>query len=324
MKRRPHLRSRAALDALEDGESTRTLVIALVANLVIAIAKLAAGFISHSTAMLAEAAHSFADTFNEVLLAVAMHRAKKPPDEVHPLGHGREQFLWALIAAIATFIVGGCFSVAMAIEQLRHGGKAGPPLAAWIVLAISFAADGASWIQGVRQARREAREAKRPFWSYLRHSSDPVVRAVVLEDSAALVGLLLAAGGLLITTITGNETADAIASLLIGILLGITAFAVARPLADFLVGRSLSADYVETLRRVLLASPAVEQVVTLQAVYIGPREVVVAAKIRPRTDVDAVSLTRAIDDLDAALREASSFVADVYLDITSAREPRSE
>jgi len=325
MVHRSHVRSRAALQELQAGESVRTIVIALVANVVIAIAKLVAGLMSRSTAMLAEAAHSFADTLSEVLLAVAMHRAKKPSDEVHPLGHGREQFLWALMAAIASFIIGGCFSVAMAIQRLMRGGEAGPSLPAWIVLAISFIADGASWLQSVRQARRDAREAGHAFWPHLRHSSDPIVRAVVLEDSAALAGLVLAAGGLLITNVTGNNAADAIASLLIGILLALTAFGVARPLADFLVGRSLPADYLEKLRSVVAASPAVDQVVAFQAVYIGPREVIVAAKVRPRRDIDALSLTRAIDDLDGALRDASSFVADVYLDITtSAREPRDD
>jgi len=323
MMHRRHVRSRAALEALRAGESVRTIVIALVANVVIAIAKLAAGLMSRSSAMLAEAAHSFADTLNEVLLAVAMRRAQKPPDEVHPLGHGREQFLWALMAAIASFIIGGCFSVAMAFERLLRGGETGPSLPAWIVLAISFVADGASLLQSVRQARRDAREAQHGFWPHLRHSSDPIVRAVVLEDSAALAGLVLAAGGLLITNITGHDTADAIASLLIGILLAITAFGVARPLADFLVGRSLPADYLEKLRGVVAASPAVDQVVAFQAVYIGPREVIVAAKVRPRGDIDAATLTRAIDDLDAALREASSFVADVYLDITRAGGGRS-
>jgi len=325
MVHRPQVRSRAALQELQAGESVRTIVIALVANVVIAIAKLVAGLMSRSTAMLAEAAHSFADTLSEVLLAVAMHRAKKPPDEVHPLGHGREQFLWALMAAIASFIIGGCFSVAMAIQRLMRGGEAGPSLPAWIVLAISFVADGASWLQSVRQARRDAREAGHAFWPHLRHSSDPIVRAVVLEDSAALAGLVLAAGGLLITNVTGNNAADAIASLLIGILLALTAFGVARPLADFLVGRSLPADYLEKLRSVVAASPAVDQVVAFQAVYIGPREVIVAAKVRPRRDIDALSLTRAIDDLDGALRDASSFVADVYLDITtSSRGPRDD
>ena len=321
MIRRSHVRSRAALEQLRSGESIRTIVIALVANVVIAIAKLVAGLLSRSTAMLAEAAHSFADTLNEVLLAVAMQRAKKPPDEVHPLGHGREQFLWALMAAIASFIIGGCFSVAMAVERLMRGGETGPSLPAWIVLAISFIADGTSWLQSMRQARRDAREAKHGFWPHLRHSSDPIVRAVVMEDSAALAGLLIAGGGLLITNLAGNEAADAIASLLIGILLALTAFGVARPLADFLVGRSLPADYLEKLRAVVAASPAVEQVVAFQAVYIGPREVIVAAKVRPRRDIDALALTRAIDDLDGALRDASSFVADVYLDITTAARP---
>lgn len=319
---RPHRRSRAALQQLREGESVRTIVIAFLANVVIAIAKLVAGLMSRSTAMLAEAAHSFADTLNEVLLAFSMHRAQKPPDEVHPLGHAREQFLWALMAAIASFIIGGCFSVAIAIQRLMRGGETGPPLAAWIVLAISFVAEGVSWLQSVRQARRDAREAKHDFWPHLRHSSDPIIRAVVLEDSAALAGLVVAAGGLLITKITGNATADAIASLLIGVLLAITAFGVARPLADFLVGRSLPADYLEQLRRVVAASPAVDQVVAFQAVYVGPREVIVAAKVRPRRDIEAEALTRAIDDLDETLRETSPFVADVYLDITTSTADR--
>src|SRR6185369_4600734 len=151
-------RSRAALERLNRGDNARTIVVALLANLVVAIAKLITGLLSHSTAMLAEAAHSLADTSNEVLLAISLRRARRPADPTHPLGHGRERFLWALMAAVASFLIGGCFSVAMAIHALTHAGATEKLLTAWIVLAVSFVADGVSWLQSLRQARNEARE----------------------------------------------------------------------------------------------------------------------------------------------------------------------
>src|SRR5437016_3630155 len=149
--------------------------------MVIAIAKLIAGLASRSTAMLAEAAHSAADSVNEIFLAVGLHRDRTPPDETHPGGHGRERFLWAFMAAISSFLIGGCLSIALAVAELkeRHPVSVGP--AAWVVLALSFAADGVSWLQSMRQARRQAKEYELTVWSYILHSSDPLVRAVVVE-----------------------------------------------------------------------------------------------------------------------------------------------
>src|SRR5437763_16915824 len=144
MLRPPHRRSRAALQKIASKESARTIVIALAANVVIAVAKLISGLISGSTALLAESAHSLADASNEVLLGISLRRAARPADDVHPLGHGRERFLWAFLAAIASFLVGGCFSVAIAIRQLAHGVMTGSPTTASIVLAVAFVADGIS------------------------------------------------------------------------------------------------------------------------------------------------------------------------------------
>src|SRR5881394_1688478 len=175
MLRPPHRRSRAALQKIDSKESTRTILIALAANVVIAIAKLVSGLISGSTALLAEAAHSLADASNEVLLGISLRRAAAPADDLHPLGHGRERFLWAFLAAIASFLIGGCFSAAIAIRQLMHAEKIGSPTAAWIVLAVAFAGDGISLVQAVRQARNDAKEHGFRFWRYLRHSSEPTV-----------------------------------------------------------------------------------------------------------------------------------------------------
>ena len=304
---------------MADGASVRTVFIALAANVVIAIAKLVAGFVSGSTAMLAEAAHSFADSLNEVLLGISLRRARRPPDATHPLGHGRERFLWALLAAIASFLIGGCLSIGMAVWEFSARHAAGTARAAWIVLAVSFAADGASWLQSVRQARREAMESGWSLWRHLFRSSEPLVRAIVVEDSAALIGLVLAAGGLLFREMLGTNLPDAVASLLIGILLAITAFALARPLADFLIGRSLPPEQLQELRAIIAASPAIEEILWLQAVYTGPEEVIVAAKVRPSKVASVEELARAMDDLDHKLRAASSFVADVYIDLTMHR-----
>lgn len=315
----PQRRSRAALQKLADGASVRTVLIALAANVVISIAKLAAGIVSGSTAMLAEAAHSFADSLNEVLLGFSLHRARRPPDATHPLGHGRERFLWALMAAIASFLIGGCLSVALAIRQFELNEPPGHSLVAWVVLAISFVADGLSWLQSIGQARREARERGRSVWHHLLRSSEPLVRAIVFEDSAALVGLVIASAGLLLREMLGTNTPDAIASLLIGILLAVTAFGLARPLADFLVGRSLPQDQVQELKDILTASPHIEQVLSIHAVYTGPEEVIVAAKVHPAKAASIEELAKAMDDLDHQLRAASPFVADVFIDVTMYR-----
>lgn len=317
MLRPPQRRSRAALRRLRRSDSARTILLALGANLLIAAAKLATGLLSGSTALLAEAAHSLADAANEVLLGVSLRRASAPPDDLHPLGHGRERFLWAFLAAMATFLVGGCFSVAIAIRHLITPEETTHTRAAWIVLAVAFLGDGISLIQALRQARDEAREHNFTLGAHLRHSSDPTARAVVFEDGAALVGLLIAAAGLLFSQRLGSGRPDAIASLLIGILMAATGVALALNLADFLVGKSLPPPLLADLRKLIESDAAVAELVSLQAVYVGPEEVVVAAKIRPVSNLNADELSRAMDDIDAALHQASVYVADVYIDVTS-------
>jgi cation diffusion facilitator family transporter len=312
-------RSATALRRAEEGESARTIVIALLANVAIAIAKLIAGLLSRSGALIAEAAHSAADCVNELFLAIGLYRARQPPDKAHPLGHARERFLWAFMAAITSFLIGGCLSIALAIARLRSPHTLESTLWAWIVLAVSFAADGTSWIQALRQARQQAKDYGVSVARYLSLASDPVVRAVFVEDSAALIGLTLAAAGLAVSQISGSGTPDSIASLLIGVLLAVTAFALARPFADFLVGRSIPERQLERLKAILEEDAAVEKLMALRATYSGPEEVIVVAKVRPSPKLDVGQLTRAMDDLDRRVREALPYVADVFVDITGDR-----
>jgi len=309
-------RSATAERRAREGESVRTIVIALLANLAIGAAKLVAGIASHSGALIAEAAHSGADCVNELFLAIGLYRAGRPPDVTHPLGHAGERFLWAFMAAIASFLIGGCLSIVLAIARLKTHHQVENTLWAWLVLAISFVADGVSWLQAMRQARLQARDYGVPVPRYLARASDPVVRAVLVEDSAALIGLVLAAGGLGLSQISGSGTADSVASLLIGVLLAATAFALARPFADFLVGRSIPSENLERLRAMFEEDAAVDEVLALRAMYTGPEEAIVVAKIRPSRALDIARLGRAMDDLDRRVREAFPYVADVFIDVT--------
>jgi len=321
---RPQRRSATALRRAKEGESVRTIVIAFFANLIIAGSKLAAGLVSGSTGMLAEAAHSAADSVNEIFLAFGLHRDRKPPDETHPTGHGRERFLWAFMASIASFLVGGCVSIFLAITHLREGRSEISGPWPWIVLGVAFVADGISWLQAFRQARAQAKEYGISVWRYLGRASDPVVRAIAIEDSAALIGVLLAAAGLLLSRILGSTVPDALASLLIGILLAVTALAVGRPLAGFLVGRSIPPWMFDKLESVFREERAIEEVLSLHAIYTGPEEAVVLAKVRPSPGMDIGRLSRVMDELDGRIRTALPIVADVFIDVTAARDAEEE
>ena len=312
----PRRRSAIAVRRDEQGESPRTILIALAANLVIGVAKLVAGLACGSTALIAEAAHSAADSVNEVFLAVGLYRGRRPPDEAHPGGHTREPFLWAFMASIASFLIGGCFSIGLALRELSTRHPVARGAAPWIVLAIALLADGTSWLQALRQARKQAKESGLSTWTYLVRASDPVVRAVIVEDSAALIGLVFAAGGLLVSRFTGSNVPDSIASLLIGLLLAGTAFTLALPFAEFLVGRSIAPTLLEKLRGVFEGDPAIEELLVLQATYSGPEEVLVLAKARPSQGLAIKELALAMDELDRKLRRALPIVADVFIDVT--------
>ncbi|WRZ92782.1 cation diffusion facilitator family transporter [Streptomyces sp. NBC_01007] len=298
------------------GESVFTVIVAAAANLGIALAKAVAGVISGSSAMLSEAAHSVADTVTELLLLTALKRSEKPADEDHPLGYGPERYIWALLAAVATFVGGAVFSIYDGIHTLVAGEELGDPLVSYIVLALAFLLEGFSLRTGLRQARGEAARVDASFKTYLRRTPDTAVKAVVMEDSAALVGLVFAAGGLLGGQLTGSGVWDGIASLLIGLLLLYVAWVLGRSNAELLIGRPLPRPMRERIRAELLAVEHVEAVLELITLMQGPREALIAAKVDFRDASTAAEIEWACEQAEDRLRAVFPSVSRVYLDPT--------
>jgi cation diffusion facilitator family transporter len=271
-----------------DGESTRTVVIAFVANLAIAVAKSAVAMVSGSASMLAEAAHSWADTGNQVLLFIADRRGRKEPDAAHPFGYGREAYAWSMFAALGLFTVGAAVSVWHGVDQLVAGGEEASYTWACVVLGLSFLFEGASF--------------------------------VFAEDSAALVGIVLAAGGVGLHQLTGDAAWDAIGSILVGLLLGFVALLLVRRNLRFLTGEESD----ERLRQAAIATVRsmrdVERVTYLRMEYVGPRQVLLVAAVDIRGDAKESDVARALRAVEAELEEDPNIV-DAVLTLSTPEEP---
>jgi cation diffusion facilitator family transporter len=298
------------------GESTGTVVLAGAVNLAIAAAKLVGGLISHSSAMMSEAAHSLADTVTEVLLFVALKRGTKPADARHPFGYGRETYFWAFLAALCTFGVGAGFSMYQGVETIRNGEEQGSPTVSYIVLAVSFVLEGGSLIKAVRQVRSSARARRISSRQYLRHTTDTTVKAVTFEDSAALAGLVLAALGLFLEQVTGDPVWDGISAILIGVLLVLVAASLARANISLLIGQSVPGTTQQELRDELLAMELVDDVPFLITSVIGPGQLLVAAKVDFADTSTVADLERAADEAERRLVARHPGVRYVFLDPT--------
>ena len=303
-------------DKGEKSESVGTVVLAGSANLAIALAKLAAGLFAGSAAMLSEAAHSMADTITEVFLYVALVRGRQPADEEHPFGHGKESFVWAFIAALFTFIGGAGFSIYHGITSIVADEPSGDFLWSYVVLVVSFLAEGTSFLRAQRQVAGESRRWGITRSRFLRLTPDTTVKAVYFEDSAALVGLVLAGLGLALTQITGREIWDGLSSVAIGVLLLLVAAILARSNVSLLIGRSVPRAVHNQISADLVAIPIVVAVPTLLTMQVGPDEILVAAKVDFDDNVTGGEIEAASDEAERRLRERFPAIRYVFLDPT--------
>jgi len=261
------------------GGSFLTVVIALAANVLIAIAKSVAALLTASASMTAEAAHSWADAGNEILLLIAERRGRRGPDRTHPYGYGKDVYVWSLFAAFGLFTVGAVVSVLRGISELFSNEPAESPLVAYLVLAVAFVLEGVSFLRSVKQLRGTAAAAEQDVLEHVLATSDPTVRAVFFEDAAALVGLVFAAAGIALHEITGSAVWDAIGSIAIGVLLGVVAVILIQLNRRFLIGQSPSPRIMRAVLKLLSDQRDVASVSYLHLEYVGPARVFLVAAV---------------------------------------------
>src|SRR4051812_15342541 len=260
-------------------ESLLTVLIALGANVLIAIAKSVVAAITGSASMVAEAAHSWADAGNEIFLLTAERRAGKPRDPTHPFGYGREAYVWSMFAAFGLFGAGAVVSVWHGISVLGHEEPETSYTWAYAVLGIAFVLEGVSFLQASRQTRSEARRRGLHPLRFVANTSNPTLRAVFAEDAAALVGLVIAGLGIFLHQVTGNAMWDAFGSILVGLLLGVVAVFLIGRNRDYLVGQAVRPELWRQAFDDLSGSPEVERVTFLHLEFIGPGRVFLVAAV---------------------------------------------
>ncbi|MFF3763760.1 cation diffusion facilitator family transporter [Streptomyces sp. NPDC001922] len=304
----------------EDSRTRATVFVALAANLVIAVAKAAGGVFAHSPALLSEAAHSVADSLNEVFLLASLKRSTRQPDEEHPFGYGKERYFWSLLAAVGIFVMGGCFSFFQGIEALHATEQetGAGYTAGLVVLGVALIAEGASLVKALLQVRGQARRAGRGMVRQLRAGMDPALRTVLAEDSTACLGVVLAIVGMALHLATGDPVYEAWASLLIGGLLVFVAYRLGKDARKQLIGEAVAPALRRDLRVFLEAQPEVDTVTTVLTMRLGLEDTLVAARIDLVGGLDSEEVEEASERIKAAMREHLPVSDQIFLDITDA------
>jgi cation diffusion facilitator family transporter len=298
----------------------RVIVAAVLANLGIAILKFIAAAFTGSAAMVSEGIHSLVDTGNGLLMAVGTRRSQRPPDDAHPFGHGKELYFWTFIVAVTVFAVGGGMSMYEGIHHLLHPRRIEHLTWNYVVLGLSVLLEGGSWVMAVRLFAGV--KGRKGVWQTIRGTKDPTTFAVLLEDSAALAGLVVAFAGLSLGQALGWTVLDAVASLVIGVLLAGVSLVMARESMGLLVGESASRRLVASARDLAAGDASVERVGRVLSVHFGPDAVLINLEVRFHPDTTLPDLRGAIERIQQAVRRAHPEVQWVFFAAESlARHP---
>ena len=301
---------------MSSGNSKFVVYAALAGNAAIAASKFAVAGISGSSSLFSEAIHSAIDTSNQVLMLVGMARSEKAADEQHPFGYGREIYFWSFVVSILIFGVGGGLSVWLGIHQIRTPEPLESAKWAYIVLAIAFVFEGMSWIIGVREFRQRRRYSK-SFWEQFKRSKDPTVFTVILEDSAALIGLLFAFAGVWSSHHFQMPMLDGIASVLIGLLLVAVAYILANEVMGLLLGEAADPAVIAQIRRVVSTDPSVEIAGDPITMQLGPHQILLNIELRFRAGLDRDGIESAIDRMEVEIRKAVPDVTRIFIEAES-------
>ena len=291
---------------------------ALFVNALIAVLKLAAAFVTGSSGMMAEALHSVADTTNQIFLLLGLRFYQRPASQKHPFGYGKERFFWSFIAAIFIFGVGSTYAVYEGAVKLKHPHAPENLFWAYLVLGLSFILESASISLAIYQELKEARTEGLSFFQYLRESKDPTAKTVLFEDSAALLGILIAATGLYLTEHHAGPGAgsywDGLASILIGVVLAIVAFALARTSRALLLGEAASAKTVQRIREAIESHPNVVKVIEILTMHLAPKQILINAHVSLRDDLVTSEIERTIEEIEQIIRKAEPKVEMIFLE----------
>jgi cation diffusion facilitator family transporter len=298
---------------MSSGGGTRAVVAALAANLGIAATKFLAFALTRSSSMLAEAIHSVVDSGNQVLLLVGGRRAERAATPKHPFGYGRERYFYAFVVSVVLFSVGGLFALYEAYEKIRHP----EPITSWrwvpvVVLVVAVVLESLSFRTAIQETNRIRGNVS--WKGFIRHARIPELPVILLEDFAALIGLVLALFGVGLTLLTGDGIWDGIGTAAIGLLLVAVAVVLAVEMKSLLIGESATGDQVAAIAAAIEAGPEVERVIHLRTVHLGPEELLVAAKIAVRHDETAAAVARGIDAAEARIRAAVPIASVIYLE----------
>jgi cation diffusion facilitator family transporter len=306
----------------EDG-SRRTVLAAIGSNLAIAVTKFVAAFFTGSASMLAEGIHSLVDTTNEGFLLLGLHRSKRPADAVHPFGYGTELYFWAFIIAILIFALGSGFSLYDGIGKIVSGEQEPieKPAVALGVLALSFVFESVSWRIAYQEFQKTRRG--RGLLQDFRDMKDPSIFIVLCEDSAALLGILVAAGGIGLSLVTGNSLFDAAGSVVIGLLLAATAWVLAVEVKGLLIGEAASPDLVEAVREGVGRRPEIAGVNEIRTLHRGPSDVLLTMSVDFEDDILSQDIEAAVSEIESRIRQKFPIVRRIYIEVQSKAGHRS-
>ncbi|MGV9929399.1 cation diffusion facilitator family transporter [Streptomyces olivaceoviridis] len=293
-----------------DQHTKITVLVALAANLVIAVAKAVGGVLAGSPALLSEAAHSVADSLNEVFLLAALRRSRRPADARHPFGYGKERFFWSLLAAVGIFVMGGCFSFFQGVEALgsHTEEKFSGYVAGLIVLGVALVAEGVSLLRALHQVRRQG--------GGLGALRDPALRTVVAEDGTAVLGVTLALVGMALHMVTGQVVWEASASLAIGVLLVYVAFRLGRDARTQLIGEAADPELTGRIRALLRAQPEIDSVEALFTMKMGLDSTLVAARVDLVPGLDSERVEEVAVRIKRSLARTFPDADQIFLDVT--------
>jgi cation diffusion facilitator family transporter len=297
------------------GGSRVAVIAAVVGNLLVAIIKFVAAGLTGSSAMVAEGIHSLVDTGNGGLVLLGMKRSQAPADEQHPFGHGKSLYFWTLIVAISIFGIGGGMSLYEGISYLQHPSALGNPWPNYIVLAIAFLVEGSAFFVAMREFN--AARGERGAFDFIRNAKDPSLFTIVFEDSAAMLGLIVAFLGVFLGHLFKNPYFDGAASIVIGLILMGVAFLLARESKGLLVGEGVEPAVLAAMRALVSADESVRAVGAIRTIYLGPSDLLVNldAAFDPQMDSDAVH--DAVTRIEAALKRAYPETRRVYIEVES-------